>query len=427
DLHGHLEHFASQARLVEKIRRENGQKGIVTFVLFAGDLFTGTPISSVWRGDVEVEAVNRLGLDLMVVGNHDFDFSLPRLLALHKKMKFPLISANIFYSGSGQLLFSPLHELAQEQTRLAVLGLTAPRTPVQTHPDNVKGLLFADPVETTKQYLADLRRADFQIALTHMEEKDDRELLKQFKTVDLILAGHTHPDPKEKPYCRKVRSRHLCRTPAYGTHMGRIDLTPSGEDWKVAATELIPLDAGLPEDPKIKSWLARYEREVDRRYGQIIAYAKDDLPHHREGPTPLGRLIAGVMKEYSGADVALINSGGIRYSLKKGPIRMKDVITILPFNNFPQVLELTGKELKAVLKFSEKKKNSGGYLQTAGLDGKKFGPEAKIKVCTADFLTAGGDGYSHFKDKKIAQSYSKTIGEIFAEYLKNQHTIAVAE
>ena len=119
DLHGNLMPFkvkkddgssaevggiAGIATLVREIREENNKKGIKTFLLVAGDVLQGTPMSTVFQGKPDIEIFNILGVSAMTVGNHEFDFGLENFLNMKKAASFPIISSNIIWRDSRQLM-----------------------------------------------------------------------------------------------------------------------------------------------------------------------------------------------------------------------------------------------------------------------------------------------------------------------------------
>lgn len=109
--------------------------------------------------------------------------------------------------------------------------------------------------------------------------------------------------------------------------------------------------------------------------------------------------------EYSGGqiDVALLNFGGIRTDLPKGAVRVYDVVSIFPFNNYLTILEVEGDTLDDILERMAYKnkieplsgvrmKIDGDRLVECTVGGKKIDPKKTYKVATIDFLVTGGDG-----------------------------------
>ena len=129
----------------------------------------------------------------------------------------------------------------------------------------------------------------------------------------------------------------------------------------------------------------------------------------RSRSTNLANMICDAMMWKVNADVALMNGGGIRASLKPGDITVRDVLTVLPFGNTLYVLKMTGEQLMKVLEYAATvKEGQGAFLQVGGLTWKSVGDkvvEAKVKgepidlnrvyvVVTNNYLAGGGDGYT---------------------------------
>ena len=446
DFHGHVSPnqtktgtmggLAKMAGLIKKIRAENKKSGRDTFVLFAGDVFTGTPISSLFQGAVDFESMNQLKLDAMCVGNHEFDYGLPRLTELRRKAEFPLVSANIINRATHQPEFGADVILsAADGTKIGVIGLTTPKTPLKTHPESVKGFSFTEPIGVTRQLARVLaKKTDVQIVLSHMEDSIENKLLANVPEIDLLIGGHDHHSP-DVPHCVEVKKRLHCETPAYTNYLGRIDLKIEKKKLTILKTELIALDDRIQADPLVAKWIGPYAHAVEKRFSKVVAQAQTTIPQGREGESPLGNLITDALRAYTLSDVALINSGGIRGSLQAGPIRLGDIETILPFHNALQVVELRGKELEKIFQFSLQQKE-GAFLQVSGLkiigteknpklyvNDQLIGPNDLFKVCSNSFLAEGGDGYALLKNRKVLKQYDQVLSDAVIDYFQRQKVL----
>jgi 2',3'-cyclic-nucleotide 2'-phosphodiesterase (5'-nucleotidase family) len=169
------------------------------------------------------------------------------------------------------------------------------------------------------------------------------------------------------------------------------------------------------------------------------------------------------MRHASGADVTIINGGGIRTSIKKGEIRVKDIYSVSPFDNYIVAIKLTGKQIREALEYgvSAVEEEEGRFPQVSGLSfkyspstkrgsrvqevliaGKPIDPDQEYIVATNDFLAAGGDGYKAFgeaiktskdfsiiggmmKGEKLAYSDSgRWLRDVVVDYLKEMRRIA---
>ncbi|MCK6433982.1 MAG: 5'-nucleotidase C-terminal domain-containing protein [Aquabacterium sp.] len=156
-----------------------------------------------------------------------------------------------------------------------------------------------------------------------------------------------------------------------------------------------------------------------------------DRDRVRRQPTTLGTLIARAMMDKTGADLALMNSGGVRDSLPAGAITYRDVLKVQPFSNTVAVVQLSGAELLDYLRAAARMTpGSGAFPQTAGvrmrieagqlvevaIAGQPVDPRRSYRLALTNFTATGGDGYpplnrhagyvdSGFSDADVLRAY----------------------
>jgi 5'-nucleotidase len=410
--------FARAATLIKKITERNRSEGRTTLTLMAGDLLTGTPFSTAWKGELGVSLMNRMQFTAMAAGNHEFDEGQEHLLLkLRPAMDFRLLSANIL-NESGQYVFerSMVEKIPSSRTKIFIFGLTTEQTSTSTHPENVKGLQFLNAIASARELLEGSSEHDLVIALTHLGVEGDKELAGSCPKIDLIVGGHSHTALFQP---LQVNHTLVVQAGAYAEYLGRLDLDVIDGRIATYQGELIHLGEEIPEDQDISAIIDQYKSRMDSRLGEVIGktevFLDGRLSTVRSGKdSNLGKLIAFLMAQRLGTQVALLNGGAIRASLNTGDITRGDIYTVLPFSNHPVRLNLTGKDLRAILqRGADLHLGSGGKLQTFGVtyhtkNGKvvidrvgdaAFNPEQTYSVAINDFLLAGGDGYELFKEK----------------------------
>jgi 5'-nucleotidase len=438
--------FAKAATVIKREIAENERQRRKTLVLCGGDLLTGTPLSTVWKGEMGVKLMNEMGFTAMVVGNHEFDFGRDHLVArLEPMMRFPLLSANIL-DQQERLVFkeSMGKTFPPSQTPVVIFGLTTDQTPITTHPRNVQGLTFLKPEVAANHFLKRCRNEDLVIALTHVGVDVDRQLAEAFPAIDVIVGGHTHTAIKEP---LKVRDTIIVQAGAYARYVGKLDLDVKRGRVVRYEGRLIPPEASLEEDPQIAAVIEQYKSRMDAQLKTVIGSTQILLEGGRSEirsgkQTNLGKLITFTMAESVNADAAVVNGGGIRASLHEGDITLSDIYTVLPFGATVVKMDLNGVDLAKVMQRSlELPEGSGGKLQTYGIawdarDGRVtirqvgargFDPQQTYSIATNDFLMAGGDGYTMFKEagKNVYQDSSQ-ISDLLIDFIRDKKVISTA-
>lgn len=433
DTHGRLENFkaidenivggfARIATLVKEIRES--APGIV-LLIDAGDAIHGTTLANLFDGVPVVDVFNAIGYDAMEIGNHEFNYGQAILTERFEQAEFPILAANVVVTATGE---SPpfcrpytIKEVAGK--RIAIFGLITPDTPVVTHPKNVIGLTFLDPIETAAKLVPKLRpKADLIVALTHIGYEMDRQLTKKVGGIHVIVGGHSHTKIEAPERGNKGGNAIIVQAWESGKVLGRLDLEMRGKAIVRFSGELIPVTADIPEDPEVKAIIQPYVEELEEMMAEVVGSTLVDLEGRRENirtqETNLGNLVANMMRWASeGAQIALQNGGGIRWHrvFPAGDITLGDVYELLPFANTLVMMDLTGAQIGEALELSVSIYPGvlGGFLQVSGL---KFtfdpgqpafsrlvdvwvGDEplvdnAVYRVATNDFLAAGGDDYT---------------------------------
>ena len=433
DIHGHLEPWkpdrnegpaiggiARMAALAERIRRENRAAGRATVLLVAGDVLQGTPMSAVFQGEADVEAFNRMRVDAMALGNHEFDFGQANIERMGRQARFPLLGANIYRDDHRPFARASVVLEPAPGLRVGVLGLTTVETPTTTFPTNVTGLRFDDPVETARHAVPVLEpHCDLVVALTHIGVPEDRRLAREVPGVDVVIGGHTHaplPEPEV------VDGTPICQAHDNGRYLGRLDLTVENGRARVTRAELIPITESLPEDRAVAAIVGGYAGKLNERLAVVVGRSRvlldGEREHVRTRETTLGNFVTDLMREAARTDVAITNGGSLRASIAAGNITYGDVLTALPFNNTIVAIKVPGRTLREALDYAASLKPEdlpGPFLQVSGLayaiengratdvrvGGAPLDDARVYSVAIPDFMLLGGDGFGMFAPATI--------------------------
>lgn len=343
DLHAHLlpsrtgkGGLANLAAYIKQVRASEPN----VLVLDAGDMTQGTPVSSLFLGKPVFEVMNAIGYDAATLGNHEFDNG-PSLIAEYRAIaRFPLISANILIGGKPATGIPTLVR-SVNGIKIGLLGLTN-STANESENEAVRVL---DPEETVRKVLPGLRKqASFVIALSHLGLEADRALAARIPGIDVMIGGHSH-SPLKEPL--KVGHTIIAQAGFQGMWVGRLDLTLDLDKCRVTASEgrLIDIPVpGLQPDPATRRVVSRWEDQVTSRMD--IEIGRNPSPLTVEQVT---RRIERIWRETYRADFAWQNPGGTRGDLSAGPIRIRDIYNIMPFNNTLVVLDLDPAQVTKML------------------------------------------------------------------------------
>ena len=478
--------MAARKTVIDRVRAEVAAAGGQVLLLDGGDINTGVPESDLQDAEPDFIGMNLLGYDASTVGNHEFD-KPPAVLAKQRQWaRFAFLSANIYKDG--QRMFEPYRVFERGGYKIAVLGLTTDDTQQMVLPDHIRGIEFRKPINEAALLLPELRaKADMVIAATHMghypngargvNAPGDVEMARAMspgKGLDLIVGGHS-----QNPVCMMQENvRNAAYVPGqpcapdrqngtwivqaheWGKYVGRADFLIEAGDIKLLRYELIPINLkrrlpdgskvhyteAIPEDAGLRATLQPFQDHgqagLNLPVGETVGVFDGDRDRVRKQPTNLGRLIALVMQDKAGADLAVMNSGGVRDSLPAGRVSYRDVLKVQPFGNQVAYVRLSGAELLAWLQAVAKMTpGAGGYPQTAGLQmrieggllvearvqGRPIEPGRGYKLALNNFSAAGGDGYPSLVDHPGFVNTGFVDAEVLREYIAARSPLKAAD
>lgn len=409
---------------------------------------------------------------------------------------FPFLGANIIEKETGRhpSWLEPHTMVRVGGARIGIIGLATPDTPNVTMAVNVEALDFTDPVAATLVAARELRAkgADAIVVIAHMGGRcakvDDPNHLESCEkqheamaylealprgTIDAFFAGHTHSNmahyvngipalqglPLSREFSavdlwvdvendRVVKSNirpptMICAYVYDGTDRCDPQNAPPG-------AKLVPRVFGgrtIVPDPRVAATIDPFLRRVAAKRDEslgVVSAATFPRPYTQE--SGLGNLIADALRNATGADVALMNSGGIRAELKEGPLTYGDVFAVSPFDNYPAMLVMTGRELEDLIRITSR--GTHGLMQVSGIrytidaardaakpaaerdrlvsvtdeEGKPLDRDKFYSVIMPDFVAMGGDGALSVTSKipadRVQIHYAAPIRDVLVNQLK---------
>ena len=383
------------AYLATSIRQEKS-KSEGSLVLNAGDLVQGTPVSSIFEGVPCYEIASQMGFDVNTLGNHEFDYGLPKLFEFIKMAGFSTVSANV--AGlNGRLLTENAYIVREVNgLRVAVIGAMTEALPGLLKKNQREGWRVLPLVETVREYARRLRdQSDLIVVLGHLLDEEEERLLEEAPEVNLIVSGHNHTGQRE---VREIDGRLCVRVLAYGFELGRLDLKVDTGNKRIAdyRWRRIPITAAYPPDERVAKLVESWEAKVSALVDIPIGIAKRPVARSRLIP-----MIQEAMEEAVAADLAYINSGGVRDTLPRGEILARHVWNVLPFGNAIVYGWIKGRDLPDRVS-----------------QGRRIDPNRDYVLATNDFI-----GERWESEGVMLSQQGPLVREAFIEWIKTRKVI----
>lgn len=420
--------FGGSARLASATRAQRlaaERDGRTVLLLDGGDQFQGSLFFTKYAGMAELAVQHAIGTDAMAVGNHEFDRGPATLAAYAAAARFPLISSNIDASNEPALdgRIKDRVVLRRDGLAIGLVGLTTLETRTGSSPGPNVGFLEPGPALGQAVRRVRAEGAQFVVLLSHMGVLFDRAVGEA--GVSLVIGGHSHTLLSDSeagafgPYAQANPAGALVvQAGAFGRYLGRLDLDLAADGTVLAhGGDCVHVGLDLPEDPAVAAIVARFAEPLEAFRGEVVAVLPDrlDVGGCRIAQCGIGQVVAAaLLRSVHGADVAIMNAGGIRTGLPAGPVTRGQVLEALPFGNTVATMQLAGDDLATALKAGLARIGGGGFPQWAGLrlaargfevqagDGwAPLDPGRRYLVVTNNFLRNGGDGYTVFRDRAV--------------------------
>ena len=439
--------LARVATLKQRLTRD----GVAPLMLLAGDFLSSSVASTVFKGEQMIAALNATGLDVATLGNHEFDFGAEILLKRMAEAKWQWVVANAMDRRTGKPVggAEPYIVRTFGSLRVAILGLCSTEGFVG---DRLPEIQISDPLGAAARYLPMIRRerVDAIVALTHLTFEQDRALADRFPEIDLIVGGHEH-----FPITATVNRTLISKAGSDAKFVARIDLVRRAGRPVDRFYELIPITSALPDDPKAAEVVNAWESKLGAGLDEVVATNRAPLEgtsqRLRTSETNLGNLVADAVRAAARSDAALVNGGGIRGDRvhPPGPLTRRTLIEIHPFGNAVTTLSVAGRVVVAALEHgvSRLPLSAGQFPQVSGLmfrvnpdappgarvsdvrvQDAPLEPDRFYTLAVPDFLVAGGDGYTMFKDQKVlvGPEAGPTMAAALERYVAERREIAPA-
>lgn len=488
DVHCAIDDYSKLAAYAAQLEAD-GQEVII---VDAGDAIQGEAIGSLTEGSAIIDLMNEVGYDYAVPGNHEFDYGVDTFLELTKDQNsdFTYLSSNFVDLRTGNPVFDSYKIVELNGEKIALIGVSTPESYTKSTPayfqDEEGNVIYGFSADTDDEFYESVQTAvdaarkdgaERVIAIGHLgiegttEGWKSTDVIANTTGIDVFIDAHSHEVIESATYKNADNGDVLLSST--GTklqYFGELTL----DDGNVEIAALVnpdTVDATTSDEAEaayyaVQDKIDKYNEEVSYLYEKIGTSEVELTLNDSEGnwairttETNMANFVPDAYKAMTGAEIAIVNAGGIRESVAAGDVTRKALMDVNPWNNEMCVVKATGQQILDALEFGARlhPEANAGLLHTAGLtyelhnyiespvvtdaansfveieegkdrrianvkvNGEAIDPDKEYTlVATKYMLQDGGDGFTMFKDCEVVKTEGLVCdSEMLIQYVQN--------
>ena len=443
DVHCGVDGYANFAALKNEMKASHKYVTVVS----NGDFVQGGSLGASSHGRNIINIMNEVGYDYVTLGNHEFDYGIPRQIELMEALTAECLCCNFKDLRTGKQIYEPYHIVNYGKFDVAYVGMSTPYTINSSTPTYFKdengNYMYSFCIENFYDVVqnavnsARKEGADFVVVLSHLGDEDEGEgginspsMIENTYGIDIVLDGHSHSvilDSIVKN--KKGENVTLTSTGTKFEYMGVLTINPNGS----FKTELIPTKTYTKQDP----WVLKVINEIKEGYKKVAEQviftsdvklaSYDDQGNRlvRSQETNIGNFCTDAYRTVFDTDIAFLGGGSIRADLPKGDVTFNDLYTMFPFENGTCKGECTGELLLDILEFSVSiaPGEFGGFQQVSGL---RFEYDSSIPSPVVYNANHDFDGVKGERRVKKVEILNRETGEYEPLQLDKTYTFAAS-
>ena len=430
DLHGAIMYESEQmglARIGNLVLDERSKNPDSTLFIGGGDLLQGTLISNYFNGASTINALNAIGMDAFVLGNHEFDWGFPLVTRyrnpyyIKDQLNSPILGANIFLDGTTTRpdFVDPYTIVQKGNIKVGIIGVMGFGLESSIAVSKIQGYYFANPVHWATyytEYLRTVEQVDIVLVVLHDNGistgfNQTMSQLSGNQKVDAVFNGHSHSSYTGTISRSGSTNMPYIQSSSNGKNLGRVRFTLDlGKNiTAAAATNLIATsDSRLNvSNVQISTIIGSYEAEIQPLLTEVIMVSGAYMSQ-----STLSFYMAKLMRIATGSDVAFHNLGGTRAPIMNGQnITVATLYQIFPFDNKIKTTYLTGAQINAFI-------NSSGGAYNDIKNNMTFDSATYYKVATNDYMF--DQTYYPFINGINSEDTGILIRDVLEKVLRNQ-------
>ncbi len=488
DVHCGIDGYSKLAGYRDQLKEE----GKNVLLVDAGDHVQGEAIGTLTKGEDIIKIMNGAGYDLAIPGNHEYDYQMDQFIKNVEDAEYPYISANFRKVDGTSVAGMESYKIFEvEGKKIAFVGISTPETYTTSTPVHFQDsegnwvYTFNEDTADEKRFYPTIQAAidsakaagaDVVIGVGHTgmigskDEWNTQTVIANTTGLDAYIDGHSHevvegPDYEGTDFLNKDGKKvTYVQTGTKLANIGEMKIKIAKDGVVSIVTSLIGVDTLTKENEEVKALVDAAHQKVEDYLGEVVGTSEAELVINdtegkrivRKSETNLGDFNADAFKYITKADIALVNSGGVRKNLPAGDVTRKNLTDVNPFGNEIVKIEATGQQILDALEHGARNypEENGGFLQVSGMsyevyediptpvvvdeqgafltieegkerrvgnvliNGEPIDPNKTYTVGgTSYILQLSGDGMSMFKDcKVVSDAYPNDSGSL-VEYM----------
>ncbi|WP_179281128.1 bifunctional UDP-sugar hydrolase/5'-nucleotidase [Paenibacillus sp. XY044] len=348
DIHSHFETVSSIAALAAAERAQAAESPLL--LVDIGDHMDRTAVETEGTmGQTNIDILNLTGYEAVTIGNNEgLTFTPDVLERLYAGLQSPVICCNIHeqLSSAPPAWMKKSVILDKEGIRIGLTAATAPFADFY----KLLGWDALEPLQALQEQVEVLRpKADIVIVLSHLGLSTDRLMAERISGIDLILGGHTH-HLLEEPL--RIGNTVLCAAGKYGQYVGKVVMAKQDDgSFRVVEGGCRPIDTDLL-DETVSRALGIHRERAEEALTETVAVTDRPLPLTHTGESPFGNLLAQSVRQFTGAELSLVNTGQLLGDLPEGEITAGLLHELCPSPINPCIVSLKGELIRQTLEES---------------------------------------------------------------------------
>ena len=417
--------------LLVSMRKECQSSTDYVATVSCGDFASGGVVGAISKGEQIARIMNYVGYDAVVLGNHELDYGMPQMFNITDSLNAPVLCANLKNVQTNEFPYPAYHIVKYGDVDIAYIGFTTTTSgTVKSLNDEQGNPLYSfmrEEFYLNAQHFIDEARdkgADYVIALSHLgdSQKDihpnSTGLIANTTGLDAVIDGHDHHVIEEQ-FINNKEGKPVLLTSS-GTNfqnIGKLTIDTNGGIHSTLANT-----SSIVPDSETEAFVNSVKEEVEGLGNFVIGRSEVDLTIYdengkrivRKQETNIGDFCTDAFRIFTGADIALVNGGGIRKDIKKGEIVFNDLYNVMPFGDMIAIGRLTGEQLLNVLEYavSYLPAEAGVFMQVSGLRF-KINPDTPSPVV----MDSETEMFSHIKDGERRVSDVEILDKQSGEYV----------